>query len=156
MSDLKYEMKGANGQLMVYEDKVIIERKGANAFLYYGFAGAKTIPLSSIKSVQFKKAGKVFGGYIQFSILGGVECQGGLNNAISDENSVMIAAKDNDIAQKIKDYVESRIIEYSKPQVTVAQQLSAADELKQYKELLDMDIITQEEFDSKKKQLLGL
>ena len=34
--------------------------------------------------------------------------------------------------------------------------LSAADELKKYKELLDSGIITQEEFDAKKKQLLGL
>lgn len=33
---------------------------------------------------------------------------------------------------------------------------SAADEIKKFKELLDMDIITQEEFDAKKKQLLGL
>lgn len=33
---------------------------------------------------------------------------------------------------------------------------SAADELKKYKELLDSGIITQEEFDAKKKQLLGL
>lgn len=33
---------------------------------------------------------------------------------------------------------------------------SNADELKKYKELLDMGIITQEEFDAKKKQLLGL
>ena len=33
---------------------------------------------------------------------------------------------------------------------------SNADELKKYKELLDMDAITQEEFDTKKKQLLGL
>lgn len=33
---------------------------------------------------------------------------------------------------------------------------SNADELKKYKELLDSGIITQEEFDSKKKQLLGL
>ena len=31
-----------------------------------------------------------------------------------------------------------------------------AEELKQFKELLDMGIITQEEFDAKKKQLLGL
>lgn len=38
----------------------------------------------------------------------------------------------------------------------VAQQLSAADELKKFKELLDSGIITQEEFDTKKKQLLGL
>ena len=33
---------------------------------------------------------------------------------------------------------------------------SAADELKKYKDLLDSGIITQEEFDTKKKQLLGL
>lgn len=33
---------------------------------------------------------------------------------------------------------------------------SSADELKKFKELLDMGIITQEEFDAKKKQLLGL
>ena len=41
---------------------------------------------------------------------------------------------------------------------TVKQEIpqSNADELKKYKELLDSDIITQEEFDAKKKQLLGL
>ena len=33
---------------------------------------------------------------------------------------------------------------------------SAADELKKYKELLDSGVISQEEFDAKKKQLLGL
>ena len=34
--------------------------------------------------------------------------------------------------------------------------VSAADELKKYKELLDSGVITQEEFNAKKKQLLGL
>ena len=33
---------------------------------------------------------------------------------------------------------------------------SSADELKKFKELLDLDAITQEEFDAKKKELLGL
>ena len=37
-----------------------------------------------------------------------------------------------------------------------SQAVSPADELKKYKELLDMEVITQEEFDAKKKQLLGL
>ena len=41
-------------------------------------------------------------------------------------------------------------------QQAVAQQGSAADELKKFKELLDSGVITQEEFDEKKKQLLGL
>ena len=34
--------------------------------------------------------------------------------------------------------------------------VSAADELRKFKELLDSGVITQEEFDAKKKQLLGL
>ena len=34
--------------------------------------------------------------------------------------------------------------------------VSPVEELKKFKELLDLDIITQEEFDQKKKQLLGL
>lgn len=40
--------------------------------------------------------------------------------------------------------------------VQVKESLSSADELKKFKELLDSGIITQEEFDAKKKQLLGL
>ncbi len=41
-------------------------------------------------------------------------------------------------------------------QTKIAVPQSNADELKKYKELLDSGIITQEEFDAKKKQLLGL
>lgn len=37
-----------------------------------------------------------------------------------------------------------------------SQSLSAADEIRKFKELLDERIITQEEFEQKKKQLLGL
>lgn len=39
---------------------------------------------------------------------------------------------------------------------TPAETNNAADELKKFKELLDSGVITQEEFDQKKKQLLGL
>lgn len=41
-------------------------------------------------------------------------------------------------------------------QTAPATSTSAADELKKFKELLDSGVITQEEFDAKKKQLLGL
>lgn len=41
-------------------------------------------------------------------------------------------------------------------QPTVVAAASNADELKKYKDLLDSSVITQEEFDEKKKQLLGL
>lgn len=40
--------------------------------------------------------------------------------------------------------------------IQVNETVSTADELKKFKELLDSGIITQEEFDAKKKQLLGI
>lgn len=42
------------------------------------------------------------------------------------------------------------------PAAESAGQISQADEIKKFKDLLDSGIITQEEFDAKKKQLLGL
>ncbi len=47
-------------------------------------------------------------------------------------------------------------IQAAKAQQAPAAPVSAADELKKFKELLDSGVITQEEFDAKKKQLLGL
>lgn len=44
----------------------------------------------------------------------------------------------------------------SAPTQTSVQTVSSADELRKFKYLLDAGIITQEEFDAKKKQLLGL
>ena len=46
--------------------------------------------------------------------------------------------------------------EESSSAASASNAVSAADELKKFKELLDMGVITQEEFDAKKKQLLGL
>lgn len=40
--------------------------------------------------------------------------------------------------------------------IQINEAVSSADELKKFKELLDCGIITQEEFDAKKKQLLGI
>ncbi len=42
------------------------------------------------------------------------------------------------------------------PAASVVPAFSAADELKKFKELLDMGVISQEDFDAKKKKLLGL
>lgn len=57
------------------------------------------------------------------------------------------AWKNLDFEKKRK---EAATFSYQKPNY------GSADELKKYKELLDSGVITQEEFDAKKKQLLGL
>ena len=59
--------------------------------------------------------------------------------------------------REVADYVRGRV-NAIKNGATQKQesQISVADEIKKFKELLDMGAITQEEFDAKKKQLLGL
>lgn len=156
MADSKFYLKGVNGQVTVYEDKVVIERGGVLGFMTQGLAGAKTIPMGSIMSVQFKEGNMLVNGFIQFGIMGGRESTGGVFNATQDENTVMIKAADNAKAREIKDYIEAIVLNRSNNSGTVIQQASPAEELKKFKELLDSGIISQDEFDAKKKQLLGL
>lgn len=156
MSVRKFYLKGVNGQISVYDEKVVIERGGVLGFMSQGLAGAKTIPMDSIMSVQFKEGNMITNGFIQFGILGGHEGRGGIFNATQDENTVMIKASSNNEARGIKDYIENIILNRSKNQGSIVQQVSPADELKKFKELLDTGIITQEEFDAKKKEILGL
>ena len=57
------------------------------------------------------------------------------------------------------EYIQKRITELSSPTVIVntpTSTPSAIEQIKGLKELLDIGAITQEEFDAKKKQLLGL
>lgn len=155
-ADCKYVLKGANGQLYVYENKIEITRKGVWAFAHQGLKGTKTIPISAIKTIQVKKTG-LTQGYIQFGVLGGVENRGGLQAANYDENTVTFGnAKDNKTATQIKEYIENLMYNNSKTKSNIVQATSDADELLKFKKLLDDGVITQEEFDAKKKQLLGL
>ena len=154
MSEQKFYFKGVNGQITVYEDKVVIERGGVLGFMTQGLAGAKTIPMASIMSVQFKEGNMLTNGFIQFGVLGGREGRGGIFNATQDENTVMVKASANNEARQIKEYIEGIILNRSKNEGTVIQQVSLAEELKKFKELLDMGAISQDEFEAKKKQIL--
>lgn len=149
----KFYFTGINGQISVYEDKIVISRSGFLGYASQGLAGKKTIPMTSIMSVQFRSAASV-NGFIQFGILGGREARGGVINAADDENTVMFKESLNDEARRIKDYIESIILARAKNNAGAVQQFSPADELRKFKELLDMGAITQEEFDTVKKKIL--
>ena len=64
----------------------------------------------------------------------------------------------NEYMRKIADYVQKRVEYYktsNNTQTVQVNKLSSADELRKYKALLDDGIITQEEFETKKKELLN-
>lgn len=153
--------------------------------LNVGFAGEKRIPIDSIGSVQFKKVGE-FGratsgfaekvglgnfnkqlgggatGFIQFSPVGGVERKStGLTNWMpqKDENSVMFESSQQDAFERIRDFVEQKIIDRQSNRQgaapAAAPQASRLDQLKQLAELRAAGVLSDEEFESEKRRVLS-
>lgn len=85
-------------------------------------------------------------------------------NAINDTNRFLLCggmfsySAANDLANYIGQKIRHAFEEYKNHEDDSENNSSnsVADELKKFKELLDMGILSQEEFDAKKKQLLGL
>lgn len=154
------ELKGRQGKSVVLEENSVkIVKKGG----VFSAKREKNFPIRNISAVEVKKPGMAFAGYIQFSIGGSQQLNssykvtGGTFDAVQDENSVVFADKKSyEIALEIKRYIDN----YStapKQQATTGQtQTSGADEILKFKKLLDEGVINEEEFNAKKKQLLGL
>jgi hypothetical protein len=147
--------KGVNGQLEVDDQWVTIERKGAMAKMTQGLKGSKRIPIANITSVQFKKAGAMTSGYIQFSMMGSSESKGGLLNAQRDENSVSFNSRHAKEFEAIRDRIESVIATGQRTSAPAPAGGGLADELKKLAELRDSGVLSEEEFATQKAKLLG-
>lgn len=162
---VKYCLVNSTGKILdVYENKVVFTATKTTSTLALDLViggnqatqGEKTIYYKDAIGVQFKKS-SIADGYIQVET-----AVGGMTSARSQyggENSIQFTGERNNAeAEMIADYIKSKIEEIKNAPAggAVVQQASAADELKKFKELLDIGVITQEEFDSKKKELLGL
>jgi len=151
-------LQGNQGKTLRVDGDVIRISRAAGAFVA---AREKTLPIAQVTSVEIKKPGSFVVGFIQFSIAGGAArnssytLTGGAFDAVQDENSVVFVGEPNyQIALTIKTYIEKWSAQRAsgdRPPTA-----SAADEIRKLKSLLDDGILTQEEFDAKKRQLLGL
>lgn len=101
--------KGIGGQITLTHKRVIIKRQGFLAKAGHGYKGDKEIPMKNITAIQFKPSGSVANGYIQFSILGGIEAKGGAFDAASDENSVMFTKSQEPAFREVKRFVDAFI-----------------------------------------------
>lgn len=146
------EFKGSTGTVIVSPTKVILKY---GKFLGSG-KGEKEIRISSISGIQLKKPG-LTAGYIQFSFSGSSDQKGrSIFDATKDENTIM--CNSNGQYQgflEAKRLIEEYLDNVNSP-TTVIEQKSDADELRKFKQLLDDGIISDEEFNAKKKQILGL
>lgn len=144
----------SNGKFNVTVDdyNVKIQPKGFMNYMNKGGSkGEKSIPIKSITAIQFKEPGLTTG-YVQFAYSGSSETKGGSMSAVKDENSITFVKKELAKARELVELIESKRHSES----SSISPSSSADELLKFKELLDAGVLTQEEFDAKKKQLLGL
>lgn len=85
-------------------------------------------------------------------------------NALNDTNRILFCSgmfsfgRTNEFANSVGAEIRTAFENYKNNDIIEAtgESNSSADEIKKFKNLLDEGIITQEEFDAKKKQLLGL
>ena len=67
----------------------------------------------------------------------------------------MFSQKEAYLLLELKEFIEYKII-HQDDQPTVVNTFSAADEIMKFKQLFDAGVITENEFEEKKKQLLEL
>lgn len=147
MGNLLFELRGNMNNLFVYEDKIIFK------FL----TDEKVIDKVDIESVEFSKASIWKNGYLSLGVKGEIKNSNGIRGAANDLRSIVFFPKQNELAENVYNHIRTHIEENKKNMSTIINQFqsfSSADELRKFKQLLDDGIITQEEFDEKKKQLL--
>lgn len=159
MSDA-IEVKGYNGTVIFDGRSITILRKGFLARSTIG-KGEKQIPLAHVTAVQFKPAGPIMNGFIQFTVGGGNEPRSRAGSqthtAVRDENSVIFHYAQRKAFEELRDAVKAALIEYhhtgGPPQAPAP--AAIPEQIKQLADLHDAGALTDAEFQAKKAELLG-
>tara|TARA_R110000744_G_scaffold200804_1_gene319929 strand:- start:9 stop:455 length:447 start_codon:yes stop_codon:yes gene_type:complete len=146
---IKYNLKGYNSTLIVYEDRAVIKR-GFIGRMATGGPSEKTMFFNKLSGLDYKGRG-LNGGYISF-VGSGLESTSGSFNSNKNENTVVFVTKVKQW-KEIADFINTKIGQNDKSP-TIVQNQSVADEIKKFKELLDNGIISESEFLEQKKKLL--
>ncbi|WP_273729143.1 SHOCT domain-containing protein [Leuconostoc mesenteroides] len=160
-------VKGRNGIVSAFEDRIEISRKNVVGFLTQGIKADRIIHYRDMTSIETKRPSFVTNGYMQFiinpelsvkqkvSIVSGTTVE-----SMKDPNAVIFTAMQKKTLKEfdeLKEYVLSRLDFYnSQQQNVISHSVNGFDDLTKLKSLLDDGVITQEDFDAKKKQILGI
>lgn len=110
------KIEGFNGQIELYEDKVIVRRKGLGAFFSPGIKGDREYPLRQLREIQFVNPGLISQGFIRFRL-------------VESDNSVLTdgqAARDNDAVMFEKRHAKN----FSELRAAIEERLSTSPSFK--------------------------
>lgn len=150
--------EGYNGQVEFDGQFVTILRQGVVARSTLG-KGGKRIHVSQISAVQIKPATHMVRGFIQLTILGGVEGRSRsgrqTKDAMQDENTVVFSHKHQAAFEPLCAEIERAIANAHTPQPATGAPTSVADELGKLNELRAQGILSDAEFNAQKARLLN-
>ena len=152
----KFKLKGVFKNMTVFEDKLILSEEAR----WFTNEIDRAIYFKNITGIEYSKASTFKAGYIFFIVDGN---EGGfisndkrvLGN-LGRENAFVFKSKISESAVAAKIYIEEGINKAKSSTVPTVVNFNFADELRKFKELLDEGVINQQEYDLKKKQLLGI
>jgi hypothetical protein len=157
------EFKGQNGIIIVYDDYVAISRKSFGGFISQGGAsGERRYFYKDIDSIEFKKPSFISNGYLKIMTAGTDETNakvgllGSSMDSMKDQNTVILRAfskKVGEEANKVYELVMQKVLDAKQNKSTNGD--SKMDELKKLGELKDSGILTDEEFQKEKENLLN-
>lgn len=154
-------LKCSNGILKVYEDKVVISRNTFGGFISQSLKGDRTFFYSDLTGIEYRKPTIMGNGYIKFISAGTQETNQGIGklgmttaNAIKDPNTLILKAFNKEIPKKSEEIYNYILEKIHKEKASNTNSISNADEIMKFKQLLDQGIISQEEFEKKKQELL--
>lgn len=156
-------LKATNGIIRVFEDRVEISRSTAMGFMTQGIKGDRVYFYPDIVSVEYRKPTIMANGYLKLIVAGthSTNAKVGLlssaSRSMQDENTLILRAFKSD-TPKIADLIYEELMKRIKASKSSKQgeQLSVADEILKFKNLLDQGVITVDEYEKKKKQLLEI
>lgn len=155
------EVKGHTGQIQFDGTYITITRKGFLARAGVG-KGEKRLHIAQISGVQWKPAGGLVNGFIQFTVPGGVERRSAFGkqttDAARDENSVVFTKAQMPAFEHLRQEIDNAIARQHQPQQPMYAppvQANPADQIGQLWALHQQGAMTLEEFQAQKARILG-
>ena len=178
------QIKATNGTVLVYDDKVVVKRTGIVAISTQGIKGDTVYFYNNLSGIEYRKPGWV-NGYLRFIVPGTQTYNptagsiGGKNgflksmndatkNNLKDPNTIVLRAFNSSIpkqSEQIYNFILKKINENNSKSISIEyvsnlnsspSNYSGADEIAKYKALLDQGVISQEDFERKKQQILNM
>jgi hypothetical protein len=150
-------------EIRVEGEYVVIERTSWTAKLEHGLKGEKKILLSSITAIEYrapreaKPNSAVWNrGFIHLSIKGSLERIRGGKAARFNENSAGFVWQERSDFERVREYLDRQIAKRSASNGGPAAVMSdVSDQIRKFAALRDDGIISDEEFEVKKRTLLN-